>query len=1353
MVYDVGYSTVLVRRRPDGTMQTVAGGGSTQPDDGVAATDAQIGVRGLARSPDGTLYFSSNNRVFRIDAGGVLRVEAGSGVSGHSGDGGPAVDAQLTNPTGLAVANDGTLYIADSRYVRRVSASGQIKTFAGNGDDGWWSNPAWKDGVDPRALPLSVTALAVGPDGSVFIGSGSYYATHIFRVGVDGIAYLLAGAGGRGTAGDGGPAIFATMQSPEALVATPSGTVIFAENDDWGSLQGRIRRVGGDGSIDTLAGGGAAYEENGSPRSARLGAVRGLALGPDGVLHATTTSPNAVLDITSKVPGYIDGTETTIADPDGIFVFDGQGRHQRTVDPITNAQLASFEYDAAGRLAAVRDVDGHVTTILRDATGELTGIRAPYGQTTTIGLDANGYIATLYDPAGDTTSFEYGPGGLLTKMTKPGGRAWNFTWSDHTADLHDGLLVSDLGPTASGWSAIGGTYHASDWSVTMTNTASLTKSFSTAFDAAGTRTRSLTALDGLVTRMVQDSAGNNTVQSPDGTVTTSSPHADPILGLLAPLTSTTLTFPSGRAFSSASNRTITWTDDTHTAFSTVLDQIDLGGGAAAGGASSYSRYEANARTFYLSRSGSSRQSTVVVNDNGRPLHLTSPGVAPVDVAYDADGRPWTVSQSTRSVTTEYGADGLVWKTTDSQGRVLERTRDPVGRVTSAKSYLTSDLAASTREVDLRYESGLLRGVTPPGRPEHGFGYDDAGRLVSYSPPGGPSVGYVYDIAGRLQTINRADGTAVVVGYDALTGRTTSVTAGADVVSYGYDAAGRLSSLTSPSGVTQSFTYDGSLPTGVSWSGAASGTVGYEYDALLRPAAVSVDGDRVAYGYAADGSLSSAGALAPMVDPSTGFLAGTTLGGVTDAYTYDGFGASVTYSAKYTGSAVYDVAFVRDAAGRVATKTETIGGVAHVYGYTYYASGELKGVTVDGSLARAFEYDLNGNRTKKTNYDAGGTSNAETYAYDDQDRLQTVTSPAGVRTYGWTPDGDLSSATDAGGATTYVYDAFGNLRSVSRPGLPGIEYVVDGAGRRVGKKLHGVLVQGWLYGDALRPIAETDGAGSVTARYVYATGVNTPDYVVRGGKTLKVIRDYLGTPRVLVDSATGSVEGRLDLDEDGNVVAQSGSLLTAGFIGGIWDQDTGLVRLGARDYEPRVGRWTAKDPVGFKGRSTNLYRYAAGDPVNWIDPTGLSTAQWVGAFAYPPLLAPAAMSLAGYVGNPSVSDRDLSAAINSASAADGSNPSATFTKMREADPTNETLAVAEHYWVGYDWAQKNGIFSADFFVLGYDALKLIERSSLAYWLTVRGRWADGKLGASDLLDNTDPTVQSTRVGLCGAHSAN
>ena len=78
------------------------------------------------------------------------------------------------------------------------------------------------------------------------------------------------------------------------------------------------------------------------------------------------------------------------------------------------------------------------------------------------------------------------------------------------------------------------------------------------------------------------------------------------------------------------------------------------------------------------------------------------------------------------------------------------------------------------------------------------------------------------------------------------------------------------------------------------------------------------------------------------------------------------------------------------------------------------------------------------------------------------------------------------------------------------------------------------MQGFLYQDGLKPVAELDGNGQIVSRFVYATGVNVPDYLIKGGATYRIVTDHLGSPRLVIDIGTGNVVQRMDYDEFGNV---------------------------------------------------------------------------------------------------------------------------------------------------------------------------------------------------------------------------
>jgi RHS repeat-associated protein len=289
-----------------------------------------------------------------------------------------------------------------------------------------------------------------------------------------------------------------------------------------------------------------------------------------------------------------------------------------------------------------------------------------------------------------------------------------------------------------------------------------------------------------------------------------------------------------------------------------------------------------------------------------------------------------------------------------------------------------------------------------------------------------------------------------------------------------------------------------------------------------------------------------------------------------------------------------VVFGRDTLGRIISKMETWRGVMTLNEYSYDLAGRLESVKKNGATTATYGYDSNGNRTH-VNAQLVGT-------YDDQDRMVSY----GAATYTYTANGELKTKTESGITTNYTYDVIGNLTQVVLPGDVTIDYVIDGLDRRVGKKVNGSLVQGFLYKDQLNPIAELDGSNNVVARFVYADKPNVPAYMEKDGKTYRIISDYLGSPRLIIDVSDGTVVQRLDYDVWGNVTQDSNpGFQPFGFAGGIYDQHTQLTRFGARDYDAVTGRWTNKDPIRFAGGDANLYGYVDANPLNFIDPYGLS----------------------------------------------------------------------------------------------------------------------------------------------------
>jgi RHS repeat-associated protein len=289
------------------------------------------------------------------------------------------------------------------------------------------------------------------------------------------------------------------------------------------------------------------------------------------------------------------------------------------------------------------------------------------------------------------------------------------------------------------------------------------------------------------------------------------------------------------------------------------------------------------------------------------------------------------------------------------------------------------------------------------------------------------------------------------------------------------------------------------------------------------------------------------------------------------------------------------ACARDALGRIATQTETLGGATVEKAYAYDLRGRLVSVTTNGALAESYAYDLNGNRTNS--WVAADLRAAE---YDAQDRLLS----SGGATFACDANGSLTNKTADGQTTAYSYDLFGRLESVTLPDGRIVSYDRDALHRVTAKRVNGAVTQGWIYKDGLAPIAETDGGTNIVSLFVYGTSAFSPDYMVRDGATYRLIRDFAGSVRLVVNADTGAIAQRLDYDSFGNILTDTNpGFQPFGFKAGLYDPDTGLVHFGARWYDPVTGRWISKDPILLAG-GLNLYVFCGNDPVNFSDPWGL-----------------------------------------------------------------------------------------------------------------------------------------------------
>ncbi|WP_307874439.1 serine/threonine-protein kinase [Frankia nepalensis] len=232
---------------PTGKITTVVGNGEAgfSGDNGPAAQAQINGVESLTAAADGTLYLAdyANERIRKVTPDGTITTIAGTGNAGYTSTPTPATSADLDGPSTVALAADGTLYVANlgSDTVQRITPDGVLHPFAGNGKRGRAG-----DGGPATDAALSIPVAALGQDGSVYIIN--YGSNTIRKVAPDGIITTIAGTGSEGNSGDGGPAAQAQFNAPEGFTIDASGAIYVADtgNDS-------LRRIDPNGTITTIA--------------------------------------------------------------------------------------------------------------------------------------------------------------------------------------------------------------------------------------------------------------------------------------------------------------------------------------------------------------------------------------------------------------------------------------------------------------------------------------------------------------------------------------------------------------------------------------------------------------------------------------------------------------------------------------------------------------------------------------------------------------------------------------------------------------------------------------------------------------------------------------------------------------------------------------------------------------------------------------------------------------------------------------------------------------------------------------------------------------------------------------------
>lgn len=884
------------------------------------------------------------------------------------------------------------------------------------------------------------------------------------------------------------------------------------------------------------------------------------------------------------MPGF-DARDIQVVSKDGakIFRFNESGKHLQTLDAITGSIMYSFEYNDSGYLINIIDESGNVNHIERDTQDNPVSFISSYGQKTIFNLDANDYLSQVTNPAGESYNMIYTALGLLTQYQGPNGKLSYMTYNQ------DGRLISDKNPEG-GTFTLARTKLSNGYISTLTSSLGRQKTYQVNVDLGGNYTRINTDSSGTTDIVNENQNGTESILKKDGTKVDITYQPDDRFGMAAKYEKDIVTTTPGnlvRKFSRTNSSILT---NPRNALSlsklTSLENIN--------GRISTNEYLASSKTW-TNTSATNRVYTVQIDTKGRPVLSQTQGLNATMYTYDIRGRmdSFVVGSGVdaRTSTLTYNVLGNLASVTDAEIRTTSFSYDLAGRV-------TSQTLPDQRVVTYTYDAnGNLESLTPPGKSAHVFNYNGIDQETVYTPPtlsGASTITrYDYNLDKQLELITRPDSKTLDYVYNNVKGRLTSLIIPRGSYTYGYDATtGQMNSIISPDGGVLNYTYDGFLPLTETTTGTISGSVSHSYDNNFWVTGIAVNGTAVTYGYDNDGLITNAGALTLTRDVQNGLLKGTTLGSISTNHTYNGFGELESEQALFNASNLYNVSFIRDKLGRIKQKTETLNASTSIYDYRYDVAGRLDQVTTNGNVSSIYGYDSNGNRD---------SHNGSIGIYDEPDRLLTY----GAASYSYTTNGELLSKTEAGLTTNFTYDVIGNLTNVTLPGGLVIDYVIDGRDRRVGKKVNGALVQGFLYQDQLNPIAELDGLGNITTRFVYGAKANVPDYMIKNNVTYRIVSDHLGSPRLIVNTVDGSIIQQMDYDEFGNVINDTNpGFQPFGFAGGLYDQHTQLTRFGARNYDAQTGRWTNKDPIRFEGGDTNLYGYVLQNPINFVDPDGL-----------------------------------------------------------------------------------------------------------------------------------------------------
>ncbi|WP_456242710.1 RHS repeat-associated core domain-containing protein [Actinopolyspora lacussalsi] len=612
--------------------------------------------------------------------------------------------------------------------------------------------------------------------------------------------------------------------------------------------------------------------------------------------------------------------------------------------------------------------------------------------------------------------------------------------------------------------------------------------------------------------------------------------------------------------------------------------------------------------------------------------------------------------------TEYGYGGDRTHVTPPDGGVPTTTiNDARGRKVELRQYKNSTTTGEYDSTSYTYtDAGQLETVTDPGGNTWRYTFDLRGRKVKAEDPDRGTTSYSYDAAGQMVSQTDARGKTLAYSYDELGRKTATHTGslnGQRIAEWDYDSAlygsGKLASSTrwidgnaykrrivaynaqeKPTRINVTvpdsegklsgtyttkyeFEEDGSLANKIfpSIGGLDKESIGHSYDSLGNPATTWGSPNKEIK-YVSDTRYTSYGELARVQMGEIGNR-------VWQSYYYDEHTRRTERTivdAEVSEPMQADLAYSYDPAGNITSiADQPRSGAPDVQCFRYDYLRRLTEAWTTGSQCsqdpatedlggaapywRSYTYDEVGNRLTETRHSAGGDSVRE-YSYEEQGHALNSVSTGGAKSgeFGYDAAGNMTSRKVSGSDQSLEWSARGNLTRVSTPDGESTEFVYDADGKRLLRRSPSGTTL-YLDGQQLRWDAES---GELSGTRYYTHGGRTVAVRESGAGLTWLASDHQGTSKLAVDAGSLETTRRRFLPFGGSRGDPADFPGEKGFVGGTIDSSVGLTTLGARQYDPSIGRFLSVDPVMDLTDPQQMHGYTYGNnsPLTYSDPTGL-----------------------------------------------------------------------------------------------------------------------------------------------------